>query len=289
KPCPVSVGLANELPRESLTKKERIAIGYFADVYEGVLKGAGGIEMPVAIKVLREVGMGSSRTPQERNERLNKRLNRENAAWGRLRHPNILPVLGVCPGKTPWLITPWMKNGNLHDFVISNTELSFANKLELVISAAKGLLYLHSLDPPICHADIKPANALVSDDGTNALLSDFGLAASLTTLRSPHATSGNPEGTKRFQAPELFFESRRTLAGDVYSFGCLILAVCLAQLTVGLRKCRRSMVSISRLCRETLRFTNLESMKCRRHFIGSNSQILKTILLYLRTMPYGRY
>lgn len=71
-PCPVSVGLANELPRENLNKKERIAIGYFADVYAGVLKGAGGAEMPVAIKVLREVGMASSRTPQERNERLNK-------------------------------------------------------------------------------------------------------------------------------------------------------------------------------------------------------------------------
>ncbi|KAG8943148.1 hypothetical protein FRC04_003181 [Tulasnella sp. 424] len=165
-PSPVSVGLANELPRGSITTSKRVAAGYFADVYEGVLKGAEGSETPVAVKVLREVGMGSSRTPQERNERLNK-----------------------------------------------------------VISAAKGLQYLHSLDPPICHADIKPANVLVSDDGKNALLSDFGLAASLTTLRSPHATSGYPQGTVRYQAPELFLESRRTLAGDVYSFACLILAV----------------------------------------------------------------
>lgn len=71
-PSPVSVGLANELPRGSITSSNRIAAGYFADVYEGVLKGAEGTETPVAIKVLREVGMGSSRTPQERNERLNK-------------------------------------------------------------------------------------------------------------------------------------------------------------------------------------------------------------------------
>ncbi|KAG8969206.1 hypothetical protein FRC05_001170 [Tulasnella sp. 425] len=131
-PSPVSVGLANELPRGSITTSKRVAAGYFADVYEGVLKGAEGSETPVAVKVLREVGMGSSRTPQERNERLNKRLQRENAAWGRLRHPNILPVLGVCPGKVALLITPWMKNGNLHDFVKHNDGISSADKLELV-------------------------------------------------------------------------------------------------------------------------------------------------------------
>lgn len=109
------------------------------------------------------------------------------------------------------------------DSVHSNLRLT--PDVPQVISAARGLQYLHSLDPPICHADIKPANVLVSDDGKNALLSDFGLAASLTTLRSPHATSGYPQGTVRYQAPELFLESRRTLAGDVYSFACLILAV----------------------------------------------------------------
>ncbi|KAG8986716.1 hypothetical protein FRB90_003824 [Tulasnella sp. 427] len=105
------------------------------------------------------------------------------------------------------------------------TDEAMHERINKILGAARGVAYLHGLDPPICHADIKPGNVLISDDGRNALLCDFGLALALTILRSPDTTSGDPQGTRGFQAPELIFYSRRTLAGDVYSFACLILDV----------------------------------------------------------------
>ncbi|KAG8998786.1 hypothetical protein FRB90_012235 [Tulasnella sp. 427] len=221
----LEVGAANEIPRKNVRKMREVALGYFADVYEGTMRTVDGAVIPVAIKSLRQVDMQSSRTIEARHERLNKRLNRENAVWGRLHHPNILPVLGVCPGTEPLLITPWMRNGSMSSYVRNSSHLAFHDKLDLILGAAQGVAYLHSLNPPICHADIKPGNVLISDDGKNALLSDFGLSLALTILRSPDATTGDPQGTRGFQAPELMFQTRRTLSGDVYSFACLILDV----------------------------------------------------------------
>ncbi|KIO25363.1 hypothetical protein M407DRAFT_75812 [Tulasnella calospora MUT 4182] len=44
-----------------------------------------------------------------------------------------------------------------------------------ITDAARGLAYHHSLEPPVCHADIKPENILVTHQVT-AVLADFGLA-----------------------------------------------------------------------------------------------------------------
>lgn len=221
----LEVGAANKIPRQSIQTTRLLVPGFFANVYEGTMKQVDGTIVPVAIKALRQVNMRSSRSPEAKHERMNKRLNRENAVWGRLRHPHILPVLGVCPGDEPLLITPWMRNGSLSNYIENNSDLKLVDKLDLIVGAAKGLAYLHSLDPPICHADIKPGNVLVSDDGKNALLSDFGLSLALTIIRSPNATSGDPQGTRGFQSPEMVFYGQRTLAGDVYAFACLMLDV----------------------------------------------------------------
>lgn len=115
-----------------------------------------------------------------------------------------------------WFVRQWLRYTNRSIYTIQ------------VLQASRGLAYLHSLEPPICHGDIKPQNILVNDEG-EAVVSDFGLARVLNVLgdHSGFTTSSVGQGTKGYLAPELLNEddARPTVQTDVFSFGGLILAV----------------------------------------------------------------
>jgi hypothetical protein len=50
--------------------------------------------------------------------------------WKTLRHPNVLPLIGVTMSETQFaMVSDWMVNGNLSDFVREHPD---ANRLELV-------------------------------------------------------------------------------------------------------------------------------------------------------------
>ena len=66
-------------------------------------------------------------------------LCREVIIWKRLSHPNILPLLGVSVSKNPQyfrIISEWMSNGNVMEYITSNPEV---NRLCLVRSAVHSL------------------------------------------------------------------------------------------------------------------------------------------------------
>jgi len=68
-----------------------------------------------------------------------QRFCREGVAWRHLRHPNILPLLGVTLNEHRFaLVSEWMENGNINEFIEKNQHV---NRVELV---SRGRL----LDPP---------------------------------------------------------------------------------------------------------------------------------------------
>ncbi|KAF8802882.1 hypothetical protein BYT27DRAFT_7111219, partial [Phlegmacium glaucopus] len=69
-----------------------------------------------------------------------------------LAHDNLVPLLGVSMdfGRFPAMITSWMINGLLSEYIKSEEEY---NKMELVIGVARGVAYLHS--QRIVHSDIR--------------------------------------------------------------------------------------------------------------------------------------
>jgi len=114
--------------------------GGFADVYEGVYLGNA-----VALKALRVYGKDNIRKVQ-------KSFCKEAVFWRRLVHPNIVSFLGVVNSESLPLcmVSIWMQNGNMAKFLERNPR---SNRLELLIDAAQGLLYLHRLG--IVHGDVK--------------------------------------------------------------------------------------------------------------------------------------
>jgi len=59
-----------------------------------------------------------------------QRFCREGVAWKHLRHPNILPLLGVTLNEHRFaLVSEWMENGNINDFIKRDRHV---NRTELV-------------------------------------------------------------------------------------------------------------------------------------------------------------
>lgn len=64
-------------------------------------------------------------------------MRRELGIWKRLSHPNIVPFLGIAYGfgrlGNASLVSSWMPNGTLHDFLSKyDDELTVAHRLRLV-------------------------------------------------------------------------------------------------------------------------------------------------------------
>jgi len=61
---------------------------------------------------------------------ISQRFCREGVAWKHLRHPNILPLLGVTVSEYRFaLVSEWMENGNINEFTEREQRV---NRVELV-------------------------------------------------------------------------------------------------------------------------------------------------------------
>ncbi|KIO31675.1 hypothetical protein M407DRAFT_19409 [Tulasnella calospora MUT 4182] len=159
-------------------------------------------------------------------ERLAFSLVRELAIWAKLQHPHILPLLGYHLGndyENAILISEYMPNGDLKDY-IEKENPAWMKRLALMIDATKGLRYLHNLNPPVCHADLKMRNILVTG-GRRAVLADFGLSVALNDHPTGLSTTTGLRGTLRYYSPELVKEPspRHSLASDIWALGCVLL------------------------------------------------------------------
>eukprot|EP01033_Poteriospumella_lacustris_P003101 gene3101-2274_t len=84
------------------------------------------------------------------------------------------------PQKTVCIITEFLEQGSLADILYGPTRLppeifTYELILTIALQAARGMLYLHSHQPPICHRDLKSSN-LVVDDHWVVKVTDFGMS-----------------------------------------------------------------------------------------------------------------
>ncbi|CAA7041708.1 unnamed protein product [Microthlaspi erraticum] len=143
----------------------------------------------------------------------------------RLRHPNIVRILGYCiSGSDRILIYEFLENRSL-DYWLHETpssySVSWSKRVSIAHDVAKGLAYLHGLPKPIIHRDIKSSNVLLDSEFV-AHIADFGLARRMEDSRSHISTQ--VAGTMGYMPPEYWGgNTAATVKADVYSFGVLML------------------------------------------------------------------
>ncbi|KAJ6435881.1 hypothetical protein OIU84_000997 [Salix udensis] len=110
--------------------------------------------------------------------------------------------------------------------------LSWEIRLKIAMEIAEGLSYLHSLEHPVIHKDLKPANILL-DKSYTAKISDFGLAITAPASSQDHdeyIREDGIAGTYGYMDPFYAQNGKLHVKSDVYSFG-----VVLVELLTGLK------------------------------------------------------
>ncbi|KAG2341075.1 kinase-like protein [Suillus weaverae] len=174
----------------------------------------------VAVKEIQAVGRTT--------EQFLKDFSNEAVVWCHIQHASCLPFYGVFHlndgAPRTCLVSPWMKNGHLNAY-LKRTD---ADRAPLVLDIARGLEYLHGMQPTIVHGDLKGVNILVTSSG-RACLADFGLATTQDSQAQLQTTTISVAGTPSFMAPELL-EARANAhllsaldrrPCDIFAFGCI--------------------------------------------------------------------
>uniref|UniRef100_A0A0E0PDX2 non-specific serine/threonine protein kinase n=1 Tax=Oryza rufipogon TaxID=4529 RepID=A0A0E0PDX2_ORYRU len=206
-----------EISWDEIELKERVGAGSFGTVYRADWHGS-----DVAVKVLTDQDVGEAQL---------KEFLREIAIMKRVRHPNVVLFMGAvtkCPHLS--IVTEYLPRGSLFRLInkaSAGEMLDLRRRLRMALDVAKGINYLHCLNPPIVHWDLKTPNMLVDKNWSvkvgskfnSQIVGDFGLSRfKANTFISSKSVAGTPE----WMAPEFLRGEPSNEKCDVYSFGVIL-------------------------------------------------------------------
>lgn len=101
---------------------------------------------------------------------------REYERANQMYHPSLIRLYDFDVYKQmPYLVMPYYQNGSLLEHAGSLDE---QNIWRIASDIGSALEYLHALNPPLIHNDLKPDNFLIPDDPAQRyVLTDFGISA----------------------------------------------------------------------------------------------------------------
>ena len=143
-----------------------------------------------------------------------------------MRHPHIVQFWGLCylEGSTLPVLVMERLDTNLDTLLETTPSIPLPLKLSLLTDVARGLLYLHTRNPPIVHRDLSARNVLLTSSLV-AKISDLGNARIVNLQPGQLArTLTRVPGAQLYMPPELFDQqSRYGPQLDIFSFGHLAL------------------------------------------------------------------
>ena len=180
--------------------EELIGIGRDSHVYKAIDHHLSKPSTPAYVAVKIRASSGSTRVE---------------ALVGRsVLHDNVVRVIdhGISDDDEPYMVQEWISGGDLDDLALP---LESREAAKLVQSISRGIQALHSAGN--IHGDLKPANVLMTPDGTPKI-TDFDLASA--TDLDEYRRGGN----LAFMAPELLLEDDLLPSplGDVYALGGML-------------------------------------------------------------------
>lgn len=177
--------------------------GGAGEVYLGE-RADGAFERKVAVKVLRA------------DRDADWLITSERRLLARLQHPNIAALLdgGITSDGRPWLVLEHVE-GQALDRWLRGTRPSIARRLAVFEQLCAAVACAHAAG--IVHADLKPANILITAGDTPKLV-DFGIAR----LTERHGDPASGSLTPAWAAPEQLRGDPVSPRTDVYALGLLL-------------------------------------------------------------------
>ncbi|KAG2770405.1 hypothetical protein Pcac1_g18519 [Phytophthora cactorum] len=201
---------ANRIPREKVRIVNLISRGAYGEVYTGLFH-----DHQVAVKML----LPSTR----RDIRLVNDFLAEAKLTASMEHPRIAACIGIAWDSLSDLcvVLEFMEGGDLRTLLDSYKKSNHPEgfdreKVTIALHVAHALTYLHSLDPPVIHRDLKSRNILLNEMH-EAKLTDFGVSRERLDRTM---TAG--VGTSLWMAPEVMIGEKYDDKADIFSFGVVL-------------------------------------------------------------------
>ena len=149
-----------------------------------------------------------------------QRLRKELEMMMILSHPSILQVYGMeqdcrdCKiGMDSFIVMEWVDGVTLGEWLATSPSIN--QRRRVADEMLDAISYMHRQG--VVHRDLKPENIMITRNGANVKIIDFGLADN-----DSYAVFKNPAGTEQYIAPEQLSSNVADSRNDIYSLGIVL-------------------------------------------------------------------
>ena len=149
-----------------------------------------------------------------------QRLRKELEMMMKLSHPGILQAYGMeqnCRdrevGMNSFIVMEWVDGVTLGEWLATSPSIN--QRRRVADEVLDAISYMHHQG--VVHRDLKPENIMITRNGANVKIIDFGLADN-----DSYAVFKNPAGTEQYIAPEQLSSNVADSRNDIYSLGIVL-------------------------------------------------------------------